>query len=65
MTETKATQPVAVCQERAAAMLGVTARTLQNWRRQGIITGNRAAGGKVLFAVEELRRVAAGRTAKL
>ena len=48
--------PLAVSEVEAARLIGVSARTLFNWRASG--TGPRAvrAGSRVLYAVDELRR---------
>ena len=51
-----AAPPLAVSEAEAARLIGVSARTMVNWRASG--TGPRAvrAGGRVLYAVTELQR---------
>lgn len=48
---------IAMTQVQAARALGVSDRTIRNWTKQGLICGKRV-GGVVLYAVEDLRRLA-------
>lgn len=56
LTKSPEREPLAVSEAQAAQLIGVSARTLFNWRANG--TGPRAirVGGRILYAVDEIRR---------
>ena len=47
---------LAVNEQTAAAMLGVSPRTMYAWRKAGIGPKHRRATGRLLYAVAELER---------
>lgn len=49
-------RPVAHNQKRAAIVAGVSARTISNWRKKGLITP-RTVGGIELYLHEDLERL--------
>lgn len=53
---------LAVSQEEAAKLLNVSTRTLHRWTVAGKVrSGKPCPGGRRLYAMDELRRVAAGK----
>jgi DNA-binding transcriptional MerR regulator len=50
-------EPLAVPQIEAARLLSVSEQTIRNWRRKGKLKGDRRGDGKVMFSLEQLRKV--------
>ena len=48
-------EPLAVCPHEAARLLGVSERTLHNWRRGGIGPPYHRVIGRVLYSVDAIR----------
>lgn len=55
-------EQVVVSQVVAARRSGVTARTLYNWEKRGLISGNRAGGFK-FYSVRQLDELTMGKDA--
>lgn len=52
---------IALPQHKAAALVGVSVRTLYRWEKAGLVQGRRVtARGAKLYPVEALRRLATG-----
>lgn len=54
-SKTKIT-PLAVGEREAAKMIGVSARTLWEWRRRGTGPHHRKVGGRVLYPIDGLKQ---------
>lgn len=52
----EANDKIAVKQEEAARMMGVTSRTFRNWEKKNLVAGKKIGGVK-LYPVEELKRM--------
>ncbi len=52
-------EPGPFAEPRAAAILGVTARTLRRWRAAGAVGYSRTPGGRILYSLQDLHRLRA------
>lgn len=54
---------LAVSPKEAAAMLGVSERTIRNWSQRGIFTPRRC-GGRLFYSIESLRQFLDGESSE-
>jgi DNA-binding transcriptional MerR regulator len=58
MPKKKPTEPLTVSQADAARLVSVTDRTIREWERKKLIKGERVNGGKKMYPLAKLKKLA-------